>query len=94
MFERLKEYKEEYGDCLVPKRYADDPKLGLWVSRQRRISTLDDKTKKERRDKLNSIGFVWSVREAGRSSKLDKKWNDKFERLVQYKQEHGDCLVP
>ena len=58
-----------------------------------KISTLDDKTKQERRDKLNSIGFVWSVREAGRSSKWDKMWNDKFERLVQYKQEHGDCLV-
>ena len=28
MFERLKEYKEEYGDCLVPQRYEKDPKLG------------------------------------------------------------------
>ena len=94
MFERLKEYKEEYGDCLVPQRYEDDPKLGHWVATQRRVSTVDDKTKQERRDKLNSIGFVWSVRTRGRSSKRDKKWNDKFERLVQYKQEHGDCLVP
>ena len=58
------------------------------------MSTVDEKTKQERHDKLNSIGFVWSVREAGRSSKLDKKWNDKFDRLLQYKQDYGDCLVP
>ena len=94
MFERLKEYKEENGDCLVPHKYAEDPKLGRWVTKQRRVSTVDEKTKQERRDKLNSIGFVWSVRELGRSSKWDKKWNDKFERLLQYKQENGDCLVP
>ena len=94
MFEKLEEYKEEYGDCLVPQRYEKDPKLGQWVAHQRKVSTIDDKTKQERRDKLNSIGFVWSVREAGRSSKWDKVWNDKFERLVRYKQEHGDCLVP
>ena len=64
------------------------------MATQRKLSTIDDKTKQERRDKLNSIGFVWSVRELGRSSKRDKAWNDKFERLVEYKQEHGDCLVP
>ena len=62
MFERLEEYKEEYGDCLVPAKYAKDPKLGQWVADQRRISALDDKTKQERREKLNSIGFVGSVR--------------------------------
>ena len=28
-------YKQRYGDCLVPKRYAADPKLGTWVETQR-----------------------------------------------------------
>jgi hypothetical protein len=94
MFERLKEYKEEHGNCLVPQRYEDDPQLGKWVSMQRTISILDDKAKQERIDKLNSIGFVWSARQAGRSSKRDKMWNEKFKMLLQYKYEHGDCLVP
>jgi hypothetical protein len=35
MFARLVQYKEKHGDCLVPKRYADDPKLGTWVETQR-----------------------------------------------------------
>jgi hypothetical protein len=35
MFEKLNEYKEKYGDCLVPKRYQENPKLGTWVDTQR-----------------------------------------------------------
>jgi hypothetical protein len=35
MFEKLREYKEKYGDCLVPKRYKENPKLGTWVDTQR-----------------------------------------------------------
>eukprot|EP00550_Attheya_septentrionalis_P004429 CAMPEP_0198283158 /NCGR_PEP_ID=MMETSP1449-20131203/2828_1 /TAXON_ID=420275 /ORGANISM="Attheya septentrionalis, Strain CCMP2084" /LENGTH=1129 /DNA_ID=CAMNT_0043979683 /DNA_START=92 /DNA_END=3481 /DNA_ORIENTATION=+ len=35
MFDRLLEYKDHHGDCLVPKRYAADPKLGTWVETQR-----------------------------------------------------------
>lgn len=28
MFETLKEYKQKFGNCLVPKRCKDNPKLG------------------------------------------------------------------
>lgn len=35
MFEKLKEYKEKFGHCLVPKRFKDNPKLGTWVDTQR-----------------------------------------------------------
>jgi hypothetical protein len=28
MYARLAEYKEKYGDTLVPKKYESDPKLG------------------------------------------------------------------
>jgi hypothetical protein len=34
MFERLKAYKAQHGDCLVPKRCVADPKLGTWVETQ------------------------------------------------------------
>ena len=30
MFKKLLEYKEVHGDCLVPKRYSSDPRLGTW----------------------------------------------------------------
>jgi hypothetical protein len=34
MFARLIQYKGIHGDCLVPKRYSQDPKLGTWVETQ------------------------------------------------------------
>jgi hypothetical protein len=34
MFARLIQYKHQHGDCLVPKRYVQDPKLGTWVETQ------------------------------------------------------------
>ena len=35
MYDRLAAFKEENGHCLVPKRYAADPKLGTWCDTQR-----------------------------------------------------------
>ena len=35
MFDQLRLYKEINGDCLVPKRYKENPKLGTWVDTQR-----------------------------------------------------------
>ena len=41
MLERLVAYKAKHGHCLVPKRYAEDPRLGTWVETQRvQVSTL------------------------------------------------------
>lgn len=34
MFERLRGYKARHGNCLVPKRFSEDPKLGTWVETQ------------------------------------------------------------
>lgn len=35
MYQRLARYKEEHGDCLVPRKYERDPKLSTWVETQR-----------------------------------------------------------
>ena len=38
MYQQLKEFKEEHGHCMVPKRNKKDPrlaKLGVWVGKQR-----------------------------------------------------------
>ena len=81
---RLVQYRKKNGDCLVPRGCDSDPKLGRWVSmqRQRRTSLSDERIKK-----LEDIGFVWSVQK-----------RDTFDvmcaRLVAYREEHGDCLVP
>jgi hypothetical protein len=35
MYQRLVRYKEEHGECLVPRKYEADPKLSSWVETQR-----------------------------------------------------------
>jgi Helicase associated domain len=94
MFEKLQEYKEVHGHCLVPYEYecADRMKLGYWVSRQRRAGSSDNKTNPMRRQALDAIGFVWQVREP--TYTLDERWNGMFQRLQEYQAAQGDCLVP
>lgn len=69
MFERLLQFKAQFGHCLVPNRYEHDRQLGQWVSRQRRHYRLLQENKNsnmtpERIHQLENIGFVWSAREA------------------------------
>ncbi|MDA7647518.1 Helicase associated domain protein [Akkermansiaceae bacterium] len=81
-FQKLVAYKEEHGDCLVPQR-EENKKLGRWVTKQRgRKDTLSAKSIK----RLNDLGFTWTLNE--------DLWEAQFQKLVAYKEEHGDCLVP
>mmetsp|Transcript_71 Transcript_71/g.145 ORF Transcript_71/g.145 Transcript_71/m.145 type:complete len:428 (-) Transcript_71:265-1548(-) len=84
MFDRLVAYKEKHGDCSVPQRYKLDTKLGNWVHHQR-VSLAQGSLSDDRKKKLESIGFGWTVND---------KWAVMFERLQAYKKEHGDCVVP
>jgi hypothetical protein len=65
MFRKLVAYKKLYKDTMVPCRYRDYPKLGLWVSKQRHAYKID-KLLPQRFDLLNSIDFTWNGREAAR----------------------------
>jgi hypothetical protein len=84
-FARLKLYKKEHGNCIVPQIYPDDQKLGIWVSTQRK-ENLNKKLSIDRRNTLDSIGFEWDPFEAD--------WQNMFECLKTYKQKHGHCNVP
>ena len=138
MFQMLLKYREEHGDCMVPRKYPALPKLGSWVHKQRVINRkcqevrakqeagqevtaadtdLLNRLTAERRQKLEEAGFDWAVKESAprkraassksrsrarrkRSSaaktrnSYDLQWDAMFERLRQYKEEKGDCLVP
>ena len=52
-FEELQKFKEEHGHCRVPTR---TPKLGYWVSDQKRAATRASNSK-ERVTKLRNIGL-------------------------------------
>jgi hypothetical protein len=85
LYYQLVQYKEEFGDTLVPHQYEKNPSLGLWVGRQRNEYKADNLSV-ERIQKLNVIGFVWDSPEA--------QWQEFYFQLVQYQKEFGNALVP
>jgi hypothetical protein len=94
MFEKLKEYKSVHSHCRVPIRYKcpDGTPLGAWVSTQRRQGSSDSEISVQHRKALDDIGFVWQAREPVYTR--DDQWNEMFQLLQAYYDEHGDCLVP
>mmetsp|Transcript_36663 Transcript_36663/g.53708 ORF Transcript_36663/g.53708 Transcript_36663/m.53708 type:complete len:120 (+) Transcript_36663:93-452(+) len=91
MFEQLKKNKEIHGHCSVSIRCSSNKRLANWVSKQRQVY-YDMKEGRssimtaERVDMLNSLGFVWELRE--------NNWHEILDELKEYKERHGDCLVP
>jgi len=85
-FDELVQYKTKHGDCNVPQRQGN---LGIWVSYQRKVY-MAGSLAQDRVDRLNSIGFKWSLME----KKQIQLWETRFHELVQYKAKHDDCNVP
>ena len=87
-FRQLCDFKVQFGHCLVPQKYADNPMLGRWVSTQRTAARLypdgtPNRTPSERIRALDGIGY----------SSTRWYWfrmGDKLERKAQF----GHCNVP
>ncbi|KAJ1444718.1 hypothetical protein M885DRAFT_552210 [Pelagophyceae sp. CCMP2097] len=85
-FARLSLYRQNFGDCLVPRTWETDrTKLGKWVEGQRKKYSVG-KMSALRITKLEDLGFVWDL--------ANEDWFTNFESLMKYKAEHGDCSVP
>jgi hypothetical protein len=62
---RLAAYKAVHGDCNVPDRWAEDPRLVNWVSTQRQLKRRLDRGEPslgmtaERAARLTALDFVW-----------------------------------
>jgi hypothetical protein len=96
-YEKLVEFKRKNGNCLVPQRYQEDATLGLWVVRQRHLHTKN-KLRLDRKELLDELGIVWrrvdNSAAYADNKKYDKYWHQHYEKLVEFKQTHGHCLVP
>jgi hypothetical protein len=87
----LKKYKEENGNCIVPRGHATNPKLASWVAEQRKQYKLlcDGKQSSitpERQALLNELDFAWNAQEAA--------WARHMEDLKTFRKETGHCHVP
>ena len=79
------EYKNEHGNLDIPVAYITDDgvRLGRWIRHQREAyhTTLSD----ERKKKLDRIGMVWN---------LPDPWEQKYQLVKRYYDEHGDINIP
>ena len=94
-FEQMREFKKQFGHCLVPQTYPADPKLGYWVKIQRSYYRLYQKGKPspmtaDRIRALDSIGFDCGASKAD----LEYIWSVRFQQMREFKVQFGHCLVP
>ena len=85
MFEKLQSYKEELGNCRVPKRDVNYETLGAWVGTQRGLYAKGALSE-DRISKLADLGFEWDL--------IKEDWDLKYSELEAYKDKNGDCRVP
>jgi superfamily II DNA or RNA helicase len=87
-FEQLQSYTKNNGNARVPQRYFthDGFSLGRWASGQRQNKSKNGLSQ-ARIEQLEAIpGWSWDT--------LDEQWEEVFEHLDLYVQNHGDPKVP
>ena len=95
MYQQLRGYRILNGDCKVPDKFAENRKLGKWVSFQKacynNVKTRkgNPKIKPDKIIKLDSLGFNW-----GKKYPPPVSWDDMFEQLHTFQQRMGNCNVP
>jgi len=85
-------FKEEFGHCNVPRRYAGNPSLGQWSYNTRKgYNTIQKGMKTNynlspgRIERLEEIGFQWQ---------LNVIFEKRCRELIAFKEEFGHCNVP
>ena len=98
-FQQLQGFVQKHGHC-HPKttdKHIEVKRLAQWLRNQRSFyknrQSDNEEVRKlgcitpERIELLESVdGFVWDRR--------SKKWDDRYEELCQFHEEHGHCMVP
>ena len=85
MFAELEAYKLTNGDCTVPKKWQENPELGIWCGTQK-YNYARNNLSQDRIQRLEQLGFAWN--------QFSTAWEQMFAALTTYKQRHGDCNVP
>ncbi len=85
MFATLSVYKGKHGDCNVPDKWSENPKLANWCGSQR-AAYRKGQLSADRLKRLEQLGFEWNPHAVA--------WEEMFAELAAYKQAHGHCNVP
>ena len=91
MFECFLESKRKHGNCNIPSRWPENPKLGRWVSTQR-VFWKNGKLSEDRIKRLEAAGFEWNIRETNWDIR-ETNWDEMFSALLKFKEKKGHCNV-
>ena len=96
-FQQLQKYKEKHGSHVIPAYNPQYKELLDWLNQQRRILSIDGDneelgilTQSRRIKFFESIGIL----EFSEPDAEDRHWDEHFKALLQFKSNHGHCLVP
>ncbi|MBF0179297.1 MAG: helicase associated domain-containing protein [Magnetococcales bacterium] len=81
----LARFRERRNHCLVPAQWSGDPELARWVELQRR-EYRHGRLPEEKIARLEALGFLWDAKVIF--------WEEMYAALTEYREQHGDCLVP
>lgn len=87
-YEHLIEYKKRFGHTRVPRKWKEDPSLGIWIHTQRG-DYRNKQLSAERIELLEKLGFEWLVH----TGKIPS-WEDRLEECKKFHQEHGHLKIP
>ena len=96
-------FKKVCGHGIVPKIFPENEALGNWSARNRQFrNSGEGSLTKSRIERLDAAGFVWESRKhpdfwrivEGSGEKSGNRWEGRMQMLREYKEKHGDCLVP
>lgn len=101
LYIELKSYVDKHGHTRVPYNYPANPRLGRWVTRQRKLyQNLHEKTPEQLASQLSSSVLteerIAALQEIGFQfqSSRTHSWPQRYDELCLYRAIHGDCLVP
>ena len=85
MYEIARKYYEEHKNLLVPDKCIIDGKnFSCWIQ-ERRKSYRRGTLSKDQIARLESIGMIWDI--------INYKWNEMYQKALQYYKEHGNLFV-
>jgi hypothetical protein len=85
MFEALKKFMKIHGNCNILQNWPEAPKLVEWTHQQRFLYR-DERLSADKIRCLKELSFIFDLHEL--------YWEEMFDSLKEYKQEHGNCNVP
>lgn len=95
----LLEYYLDHGDCDVRPDDPDHRLLFDWIQEQR-VIYVEGNMSESARSRLDQVNLDWSLSNvetdapSREQSGLDQAWDEKFQRLIEYKTKTGNCRVP